>query len=134
MPTFRDMSASPQMYFRPSARMSPYLHVNRDPNRSMFICKSQSTPATLNTSSHSEQHLISALAACESAVRYGVQFGAADTLPSVLCCVVAEFLADSTTGELLSESSTGSSRPSLTPLPGTCCLEVKLSTIQNIPK
>lgn len=95
------------------------------------ICKSQRTPASPNTSSHSEQHLLSTFAACESAVRHGVQFGAADTLPSVLCCVVAEFLADSTTGELLSESSTGSSRPSPTPSPGTCCLEVKLD-LENL--
>lgn len=43
-----------------------------------------------------------------------------------LCCVVcgAGFLAGSTTDALPSESSTGSSQPSLTPSPGTCCLEV----------
>lgn len=46
-------------------------------------------------------------------------------MPSVLCCVCgAGFPAGSTTDALPSESSTGSSQPSLTPSPGTCCLEV----------
>lgn len=107
----------------------PYPHARFRCQSLSVHCKSQNTPATVNTSSRARQNRLCGFCG-ESAVRHGVQFGAADTLPSVLCRV-AGFLADSTTGELLSESSTGSSRPSPTPSPGTCCPEVSLPDSTN---